>query len=109
MTIKQNIDLEKLEGFRTFMKDNPDKAQLSLEVKAIYEGQVGRSLVHIGKFGLDGDVIDRPTRQYTFPFGAWKEVEGGQDGARRDGARGDSGMPDQFGHIQYRAHGHQRR
>jgi uncharacterized OsmC-like protein len=76
MTVKQNIDLEKLESFRTFMKDNPDKAQLSLEVKAVYEGQVGRSLVHIGKYGLDGDVIDRPTRQYRFPFGAWKEVEG---------------------------------
>lgn len=75
MTIKQNIDVEKLEGFRTFMKDNPDKVRLSLEAKAVYEGQVGRSLVHIGKYELDGDVIERPTRQYTFPFGAWKEVE----------------------------------
>jgi uncharacterized OsmC-like protein len=76
MSIVQNIDLEKLEGFRTFLKDNPTKAQLSLEVKAVYEGQVGRSLVHIGKYALDDEVIDRPTRQYTFPFGAWKEVEG---------------------------------
>jgi uncharacterized OsmC-like protein len=76
MSIIQNIDLEKLEGFRTFLKDNPTKAQLSLEVKAVYEGQVGRSLVHIGKYALDDEVIDRPTRQYTFPFGAWKEVEG---------------------------------
>ena len=75
MTIKQNIDVEKLEGFRTFLKDNPEKVRLSLEAKAIYEGQVGRCLVHIGKYGLDEDVIDRPTRQYTFPFGAWKEVE----------------------------------
>ena len=76
MSIIQNIDLEKLEGFRTFLKDNPTKAQLSLEVKAVYEGQVGRSLVHIGKYALDDEVIDRPTRQYTFPFGAWKGVEG---------------------------------
>ncbi|MHA1109216.1 MAG: OsmC family protein [Alphaproteobacteria bacterium] len=75
MTIKQNIDLEKLEGFRTFLKDNPEKVRLKLEAKALYEGQVGRCLVHIGKYGLDEDVIDRPTRQYTFPFGAWKEVE----------------------------------
>ena len=43
MTIKQNVDVEKLEGFRTFMKDNPEKVQLSLEAKAVYEGQVGRN------------------------------------------------------------------
>ena len=75
MTTKQNIDLDKLESFRTFLKDNPEKVQLSLEAKAIYEGQVGRSMVHIGKYTLDGEVVDRPTRHYTFPFGAWKEVE----------------------------------
>lgn len=75
MTTKQNIDLDKLEGFRTFLKDNPEKVQLSLEAKAVYEGQVGRSLVHIGKYALDGEVVDRQTRHYTFPFGAWKEVE----------------------------------
>jgi len=75
MTTRQNIDLDKLEGFRSFLTDNPDKAQLSLEAKAVYEGQVGRSLVHIGRYALDGEVVDRPTRQYTFPFGAWKEVE----------------------------------
>jgi uncharacterized OsmC-like protein len=75
MTTKQNIDLDKLEGFRTFLKDNPEKVRLSLEAKAVYEGQVGRSLVHIGKYALDGEVVDRQTRHYTFPFGAWKEVE----------------------------------
>jgi uncharacterized OsmC-like protein len=75
MTTKQNIDLDKLEGFRTFLKDNPEKVQLNLEAKAVYEGQVGRSLVHIGKYALDGEVVDRQTRHYTFPFGAWKEVE----------------------------------
>ncbi|MCK4868297.1 MAG: OsmC family protein [Alphaproteobacteria bacterium] len=75
MTISQNIDLDKLEGFRTFLKDNPEKVRLSLEAKAVYEGQVGRSLVHIGKYALDGEVVDRQTRHYTFPFGAWKEVE----------------------------------
>lgn len=75
MAISQNIDLDKLEGFRTFLKDNPEKVRLSLEAKAVYEGQVGRSLVHIGKYALDGEVVDRQTRHYTFPFGAWKEVE----------------------------------
>ncbi len=75
MTVKQHVDIDKLESFRTFLGENPDKVRLHLEAKAVYEGQAGRSLVHIGKYGLDDEEIDRPTRHYTFPFGAWKEVE----------------------------------
>ncbi len=75
MTILQNVNIEKLEGFRSFLKDNPDKGKLHLLVKAIYEGQAGRSMVHVGPYGLDDATIDRPTRHYTFPFGAWREVE----------------------------------
>ncbi len=75
MTIRQGVDIEKLEGFRSVLEGNPDKVRLHLEAKAIYEGQAGRSMVHIGPFGLDDMSVDRPTRHYTFPFGAWKEVE----------------------------------
>ncbi len=75
MTIRHNVDVEKLNGFRTFLEENPDKGQLALEVKAVYEGQAGRSTVHIGKFAIDGETIDRETRHYTIPFGAWREVE----------------------------------
>ncbi len=75
MTVRQHVNIEKLEEFRSFLADNPDKGRLRLEAKAIYEGQAGRSLVHVGPFGLDDQVIERPTRHYTFPFGAWREVE----------------------------------
>lgn len=75
MTTRQSINIEKLEGFRSFLEDNPDKAKLHLRAKAIYEGQAGRSLVHIGPYAIDDDTINRPTRHYTFPFGAWREVE----------------------------------
>ncbi len=75
MTVRQHIDIDKLTSFRTFLKDNPEKARLRLQAKAIYEGQAGRSTVHVGTYGLDDQEIDRPTRHYTFPFGAWREVE----------------------------------
>ena len=75
MTVRQNLDIEKLEEFRDFLKENPDKARLHLQAKAIYEGQVGRSTVHVGPFGVDDTHVDRETRHYTFPFGAWREVE----------------------------------
>ncbi len=73
--IVQNVDLEKLQGFRSFLQDNPDKGKLVLEARALYEGQVGRSTVHIGPYELDGNRVDRETRHYTIPFGAWREVE----------------------------------
>ncbi len=75
MTVRQGVDVEKLDAFRGFLEDNPDKGQLGLEVRAVYEGQAGRSTVHIGKYSLDGEEIDRETRHYTIPFGAWREVE----------------------------------
>jgi hypothetical protein len=73
--VVQNVDLEKLNAFRSFLKENPDKGQLKLEARAIYEDQVGRSTVHIGSYELNGDRIDSETRHYTIPFGAWREVE----------------------------------
>ena len=75
MTVRQGVDIDKLESFRSLLEGNPEKIRLHLEAKAIYEGQAGRSLVHVGPFSLDDMAVDRPTRQYTFPFGAWKEVE----------------------------------
>ncbi len=75
MSVIQNVNIEKLEGFRKFLKENPEKVRLKLEARAIYEGQVGRSTVHIGPYQLDDDKIDRETRHYTIPFGAWREVE----------------------------------
>jgi uncharacterized OsmC-like protein len=83
MTTRQNVNVEKLEGFRDFLKENPDKGKLHLEAKAVYEGQAGRSMIHVGPFGVDDTTIDRPTRHYTFPFGAWREVEDmiGMEGA----------------------------
>ncbi len=74
-TVRQKVNVETLEKFRGFLEDNPDRGKLHLQVKAIYEGHAGRSTVHIGPYGLDEERVDRPTRHYTFPFGAWREVE----------------------------------
>ena len=54
---RQNVDLEKLESFRDYLSHNPNKGKLQLEAKALYEGQVGRSTVHIGPYALDGERI----------------------------------------------------
>ncbi len=67
------MDLEKLESFRSALKESP--IVLGLEARGIWEGHSGRSTVHIGPYVLGGERIDRETRHYTIPYGAWREVE----------------------------------
>ena len=67
------MNLEKLEAFRTAIKENP--IVLGLDARSVWEGHSGRSTVHIGPYNLGGQKIDRETRHYTIPYGAWREVE----------------------------------
>ncbi len=71
--IVNGMDLAKLEAFRTSLKEDP--FTLGLEVTGTWEGHSGRSTVHIGPYRLGNDRIERSTRHYTVPYGAWKEVE----------------------------------
>ena len=71
--IVNGMDLDKLEAFRESLKQSP--VTLGLEVKGTWEGHSGRSTVHIGPYKLGGQRIERETRHYTVPYGAWKEVE----------------------------------
>lgn len=67
------MDLDKLEAFRSAIEQSP--VVLGLEARGIWEGHSGRSTIHIGPYELGGERIDRETRHYTIPYGAWREVE----------------------------------
>jgi uncharacterized OsmC-like protein len=71
--IVNGMDLGKLEEFRAALAKNP--IVLGLEARSVWEGHSGRSTVHIGPYNLGGERIERETRHYTVPYGAWKEVE----------------------------------
>ena len=73
INIVNGMDTEKLEAFRQSLESDP--VILGLSAMGIWEGHSGRSTVHIGPYVLGGDRIDRSTRHYTIPYGAWREVE----------------------------------
>jgi uncharacterized OsmC-like protein len=75
VTIRQNIDVDVLEDFRESLDRVPNAGKLHMEANAVYQGQAGRSVVHVGPFALDDTTIDSPSRQYTFPFGNQREIE----------------------------------
>ena len=72
--IAHGIDLETLEGFAEHAAAHPDEVQLGLRASATYEGTAAHSLGKIDSYDLGGETIARETREYTLPYGGWREV-----------------------------------
>ncbi|WP_144799916.1 OsmC family protein [Halorubrum depositum] len=72
--LMHGIDLETLEGFAEHAAENPEAVQLGLGAAATYEGTAAHSLAKIDSYDLGGETVARETREYTVPYGAWKEV-----------------------------------
>lgn len=69
------IDARKLEEFNRYAEANPGDVVLDLEATTIWEGHGVENLGKIGRWTLAGQTIDKPTRDFSIQFGAWKEVE----------------------------------
>ena len=72
--IEHGIDLDTLDGFAEHAAANPEAVQLGLRASATYEGTAAHSLAEIDSYDLGGETIARETREYTLPYGGWKEV-----------------------------------
>ncbi|MFQ5426951.1 MAG: OsmC family protein [Gaiellales bacterium] len=69
------LDPVKLDEFNKYAEANPNDVVLGLEATTIWEGHGVENLGKIGRWQLAGQVIDKPTRDFSIQFGAWKEVE----------------------------------
>ena len=74
-TVTQGIDLEAFHEFVEHATANPDEIQMELGARAPYEGRLFHSLAKIDGYTLGGEEIERETREYTLPMGAWREME----------------------------------
>lgn len=72
--INQGVDAEELAAFAEYAAENPDEVQFGLSARSTYEGTAVHSLAKVDSYTLGGDTIERDTREYTIPYGAWKEV-----------------------------------
>jgi len=72
--VTHGVDLETLEGFADHAAENPAEVQLGLGARSTYEGTCAHSLAKIDSYELGGETIARETREYTIPYGGWKEV-----------------------------------
>jgi uncharacterized OsmC-like protein len=78
MTIDQQathgVDIEKFGEFAAYAAENPDDVQLGLGARSTYEGTCAHSLATMDSYTLGDETIVRETREYTIPYGGWKEV-----------------------------------
>jgi uncharacterized OsmC-like protein len=72
--ITHGVDTEQLSGFAEYAAENPEAVQFGLGARSTYEGTVAHSLAKVDSYTLGGETIDRDTREYTIPYGAWREV-----------------------------------
>ena len=73
--VRYGVDSDDLAEFVDFARENPDDVQFELRANGYWEGRAFHTLSKIGPYSLGGQTIDRETRDYTFPFGAHREVE----------------------------------
>ncbi|MEF8807073.1 OsmC family protein [Natronomonas sp.] len=74
-TVKHGVDLEAFHEFVEHVTANPEEVQMELGARAPYEGRLFHSLAKVDEYTLGGEEIERETREYTLPLGAWREME----------------------------------
>ncbi|MFW6198019.1 MAG: OsmC family protein [Myxococcota bacterium] len=74
MEIQHGVNTQKLGEFVRHAASNPQEVQLELRTRSTYEGTCAHSLAEIKSYQVGGQEIERSTREYTLPFGGWREV-----------------------------------
>ena len=73
-TINQGVDTGELAAFAEHAAENPEAVQLGLSARSTDEGTCAHRLARIDSYVLGGETIERDTREYTIPYGGWREV-----------------------------------
>jgi len=68
------VDPDRLDAFTDHVAEHPEEVTLGLGARSTYEGTCGHSLSKVDGYTLGDEVIVRETREYTIPYGSWKEV-----------------------------------
>jgi len=70
----EGIDARQIEAFNKEYRNAPSNFTLSIEGQSIWEGHGLGNLGKIGRWSLGGQVMQKPTRDFSVQIGSWKEV-----------------------------------
>ena len=70
----EGIDARQIEAFNKEYSTSPDNFRLGLEARSMWEGRGLGNLGKVGRWSLGGQVMDKPTRDFSVQLGSWQEV-----------------------------------
>jgi uncharacterized OsmC-like protein len=70
----EGIDSRQIGVFNKEYAASPGNFMLGIEGRTIWEGRGLGNLGKVGRWSLGGQVMDKPTRDFSVQLGSWKEV-----------------------------------
>ena len=70
----EGMDAQQISSFVKECEGSPSSFVLGLEAKTVWEGHGLGNLAKVGRWSLGGQVISKPTRDFSVQLGSWKEV-----------------------------------
>jgi uncharacterized OsmC-like protein len=70
----EGIDANQIAAFNKEYSASPTSFTLGIEGRAMWEGRGLGNLGKVGRWSLGGQVMEKPTRDFSVQLGSWKEV-----------------------------------
>ena len=70
----EGIDARQIEAFNKEYSAAPSNFTLGIEGRSIWEGRGLGNLGKVGRWSLGGQVMEKPTRDFSVQIGSWREV-----------------------------------
>ena len=70
----EGIDARQIQSFNKEYSASPANFRLGIEGRAMWEGRGLGNLGKVGRWSLGGQVMDKPTRDFSVQLGSWQEV-----------------------------------
>jgi uncharacterized OsmC-like protein len=70
----QGIDARQIEAFNKEYQKAPSNFTLGIDGRSIWEGRGLGNLGKVGPWSMGGQVMEKPTRDFSVQIGSWREV-----------------------------------
>ena len=70
----EGIDARQIEAFNRGYRDAPSNFTLGIDARSVWEGRGLGNLGKVGPWSLGGQLMVKPTRDFSVQIGSWREV-----------------------------------
>src|SRR5437870_11625210 len=70
----EGIDARQIEAFNRGYRDAPSNFTLGIDARSVWQGLGLGKLGKVGPWSLGGQLMEKPTRDFSVQVGSWREV-----------------------------------